>query len=89
MTKKLSKAKAGRVGGRATLARHGVEHFRAIGKLGFAALARRLGYVGGSRLGALQYLTAKGKVPTGPVVSTEEFERMFEAIIAATEEPEP
>jgi hypothetical protein len=83
--KKLSKAEAGRLGGRATLAKYGPEHFRRLGQLGFAALARRLGYAGGSRLGALQYLTGKGKVPAGPTVSTEEYERMFDAITAATE----
>jgi hypothetical protein len=33
-----------------------------IGRLGFAALARRRGFMGGARLGALQWLLAKGKL---------------------------
>jgi hypothetical protein len=33
-----------------------------IGRLGFAALARRRGFMGGARLGALQWLIAKGRL---------------------------
>jgi hypothetical protein len=34
----------------------------AIGRLGFAAPARRPGFMGGARLGALQWLIAKGRL---------------------------
>ena len=37
----MTKAQAGSLGGRSTLARHGVEHMRAIGKRGAATLWRR------------------------------------------------
>jgi hypothetical protein len=60
----MSMAERGRLGGRATVARHGVEHMRTIGKAGFQGLARSLGYMGGSRLGALQFLLSKGKIRT-------------------------
>jgi hypothetical protein len=33
-----------------------------IGRLGFAALARRRGFAGGSRLGTLQWFLARGKM---------------------------
>jgi hypothetical protein len=52
----------GRAGGLATLTRYGVEHYRRLGAKGFAALARRKGYMGGSRLGALQFLLSKGRM---------------------------
>lgn len=55
-------AAAGRKGGATTAARYGRPHMQAIGRLGFAALARKLGYVGGSRRVALQRLIAKGKL---------------------------
>lgn len=58
----LSPAERGRSGGRATVARHGVEHMRAIGKRGFAGLARRLGFVGSGRRGALSFLASRGKI---------------------------
>jgi hypothetical protein len=53
---------AGRKGGLACLARHGREHMAEIGRLGLAALARRRGFVGGSRLGALQWLISRGRL---------------------------
>jgi hypothetical protein len=60
-------AATGRKGGRSTVARYGTEHMRAIGRKGFAALARRRGYMGGSQLGTLQWLLSKGKlVDHGP-----------------------
>jgi very-short-patch-repair endonuclease len=39
----MSRVEAARLGGLATLERHGHEHFREIGKLGFAATAERYG----------------------------------------------
>jgi len=39
----LGRGEVGRLGGLATLERHGREHFRAIGKLGFAATVERYG----------------------------------------------
>jgi hypothetical protein len=58
---------AGRKGGLACLAAHGRDHMAHIGRLGFAALARRRGFMGGSRLGTLQFLLSKGKmIDRGP-----------------------
>ena len=39
------------------------EHMRRIGKAGFQAFARKLGYMGGSRLGAIQWLQRNHKFP--------------------------
>jgi hypothetical protein len=61
--KKLTKAEAGRLGGRATVRKYGTEHMRAIGKAGFAALRRKFGFMGGSGRGALRWLTRQGKLP--------------------------
>jgi hypothetical protein len=74
-TRKLSKAECGRLGGNQTKARHGIEHFRRAGKLGFAAFARQKGFMGGSRLEALRWLARHGKVATNP----EEIRRHDEA----------
>jgi len=57
--RKLSKAECGRLGGRATVERHGVEHMRAIGRKGFKALAT---FVRGGRQGALNRLVGKGRL---------------------------
>jgi hypothetical protein len=72
---KLTKAEAGRLGGLRTKQRHGTEHYRRAGALGFAALAKARGYFGGSRLGALQWLAARGKIRITP----EELQRYAEA----------
>jgi hypothetical protein len=53
---------AGRQGGRACVARHGREHMAEIGRLGFQGLARKLGYLGGSRRMALAKLLRRGKL---------------------------
>jgi hypothetical protein len=55
-------AAAGRKGGRSVVQKYGTEHMRAIGKKGFAALARKLGYMGGSRRMALTKLIGRGKL---------------------------
>lgn len=52
----MSRQEAGRLGGKATLARHGTDHFRTIGKAGFEALAKKLGFAGGGRRGAVAFL---------------------------------
>jgi hypothetical protein len=54
------------------LARHVVEHMRAIGRRGFDGLARRLGSVGHGRRGAPSLLAARGKIelPTRPGAPT-------------------
>jgi general stress protein YciG len=65
---------AGRKGGLACLAAHGREHMAEIGRLGFAALARRRGFVGGARLGALQFLLSKGRLRDRGPDPTEAFE---------------
>ena len=61
--KPLTKAEAGRLGGKATVRKYGHEHMRRIGKAGFQGLARKLGYMGGSRLGAIQWLHARRSSP--------------------------
>ena len=61
--KPLTKAEAGRLGGKATVRKYGPEHMRTIGKAGFQAFARKLGYMGGSRLGAIQWLQRNRKFP--------------------------
>ncbi|MBV8314184.1 MAG: hypothetical protein JOZ53_04540 [Planctomycetaceae bacterium] len=78
----LSPRERGRKGGRATLAKYGHAHFQALGKLGFAALARKLGYVGGSRRQALARLVAAGKLrlPGPPAPTPEEVEDLYQAI---------
>jgi general stress protein YciG len=53
---------AGRKGGLACLAAHGREHMARIGRLGFLGLARKLGYAGGSRRGALIELQQSGRL---------------------------
>ena len=73
--RKRTKAECGRLGGLQTKARHGTEHFRRAGKLGFAALAKQRGYFGGSRLGALKWLIRKGHIRISP----EEMARYEEA----------
>ena len=72
--RKLSKAECGRLGGLQTKARHGTEHYRRAGKLGFQALARQRGFMGGSRLGALQWLRRKGKITDTPAQAQAERE---------------
>lgn len=50
--RKLSKAEAGRLGGAATVERHGPEHMRQIGALGGAATVERHGPEHMARIGA-------------------------------------
>lgn len=77
----MTKREAGRLGGRATVARHGTEHMRAIGKHGFLGLARRLGYAGGSRHGALYRLIAKGRIrPFVPDLTEAEMADLYESV---------
>ena len=64
--RKLTKAEAGRLGGRATVNKHGVEHMSAIGKAGFAALRRKFGFMGGSGRGALRWLNRQGRIAASP-----------------------
>lgn len=59
----MTKREAGAIGGRRTVERHGTEHMRTIGRRGFAALAKRLGYVGGHRRTALYLLIRAGAIP--------------------------
>jgi hypothetical protein len=52
----------GRKGGRATLAKYGREHFVELGRLGFLALAKSLGFAHGYRQAALAQLVRRGKL---------------------------
>lgn len=55
----MSKAEAGRLGGRATVAKHGTDHMRAIGQKGFDMLVERLGDYGA----AVSYLQKHHDLP--------------------------
>ena len=61
--RKLTKAEAGRLGGKATVKKYGPEHMRTIGKAGFRGVRRKFGFMGGSGRGALRWLNRQGKIP--------------------------
>jgi hypothetical protein len=65
--KKLTKAEAGRLGGKSTVRKYGPEHMRRIGKAGFAALRKKFGWNAdpcrGAGRGAIQWLQRQGKFP--------------------------
>jgi hypothetical protein len=84
MSKPMSKAEAGRLGGRATFARHGSSHMRMIGKRGFAAPAT---FARGGRRVALETLAERGKIrPYRPIDRDADygFEALYESIAAGT-----
>jgi general stress protein YciG len=56
--RKLSKAEAGRIGGRMTARRHGIEHYRAAGRKGFMVTVAR--HWAGDHEGYLRWLRARG-----------------------------
>jgi len=56
--KKLSKAEAGRIGGRATKKRHGIAHYRAAGRKGFMTTLAR--HWQGDKPGYLRWLRERG-----------------------------
>ena len=56
--RKLSKAEAGRIGGKTTARRHGIEHYRAAGKKGFMATVAR--HWQGDAAGYVRWLRAHG-----------------------------
>lgn len=64
--RKMTKAESGRLGGLKTKETHGCEHFARIGALGFAALRRKFGYMGGSGRGALVWLNRTKRIPIDP-----------------------
>jgi hypothetical protein len=71
----------GRRGGRACVAKHGVEHMQAIGRLGFLCLARSLGYAGGSRRAAVIHLQQLGRLKgPGPTLSAEELSALQQSL---------
>lgn len=75
----MTRREAGRLGGRATVARHGRQHMAALGRRGFDALARSLGY-GGRRL-ALYRLASKGRIrPFVPDLTEAEMAELYEAV---------
>ena len=69
----MDRREAGRLGGRRTFELYGSEHMRRIGKLGFAAMARRFG---GSRRVALGRLVRKGAVAVRDYTA-EDLERLY------------
>jgi hypothetical protein len=94
---KLTKAEAGRLGGKSTVRKYGPEHMRAIGKAGFAALRRKFGFnltdpANGGGLGALRWLIRQGKIrgetPEQQLRAVEEFEQLIRQIFDATPAPE-
>ena len=82
--KPLTPAERGRLGGRATVKKYGTEHMRTIGKAGFQALARKLGFMGGSRLGAIQWLQRQkkfpGQTPAEQARDQADYERLLEEL---------
>ena len=89
--KPLTKAEAGRLGGKATVRKYGPEHMRRIGKAGFQAFARKLGYMGGSRLGAIQWLQRHKKFPGQTPAQHKAAQEMFEELwkqLEPKDEPE-
>lgn len=62
--KKMTKAQAGRIGGMTTRKRHGIEHFRAIGRKGFQATCER--HHGGDRRAMLNELIKRGLASMDP-----------------------
>ena len=67
--KKLSKAEAGRIGGRTTRKRHGIEHYRQAGKKGFMVTVAR--HWAGDKWSYIRYLHECGWLT--------EVSRLFEA----------
>jgi general stress protein YciG len=62
--KKMSMAEAGRIGGMTTKKRHGIEHFRAIGRKGFQATCDR--HHEGDRRAMLNELIKRGLATMDP-----------------------
>jgi hypothetical protein len=67
--KKMSKAEAGRLGGKTTKKRHGIEHYRAAGRKGFMVTCARHWH--GDKAGYVRYLQSLGNLA--------EIERAFQA----------
>ena len=87
--KPLTKAEAGRFGGKATVRKYGPEHMRRIGKAGFQGLARKLGYMGGSRLGAIQWLQARRSFPGMTPAQHAAADAMFDELMEQSSPSEP
>jgi hypothetical protein len=90
--RKLTKAEAGRLGGKATVRKYGQEHMRKLGKAGFARLRRKLGYMGGAGLGAIQWLQRQGKFPRPTPEQHQEAQELFEDLwrqLEPKEDPQP
>ena len=85
--KTLTKAEAGRKGGKATVRKYGTEHMRSIGKAGFAALRRKFGFMGGSGRGAIRWLNRNGKLPVRGDYPDSLFEELW-AQLEPEDEPE-
>ena len=85
--KKMSKADAGRKGGQTTKARHGTEHYRRAGKLGFAAAAKA--HAAGNAKYNLEWLRARGKIATPPEKTPEQRRAALEALYREIHGTEP
>jgi hypothetical protein len=61
---------------------------QALGRLGFSALARKLGFAGGGRRGALAQLAGRGKVKLpGTPLTREETAALYASVGLAGQEP--
>jgi hypothetical protein len=85
----MTRQQAGRLGGLRTVERHGREHMARIGALGFAGLARSLGYAGGGRHGALIQLTRSGKLARPADLTPGELRDLERAVGLASDDPLP
>ena len=72
----MDRREAGRLGGLRTFELYGREHMRRIGKLGFAALARRYG----CRRGALHHLIKLGAVPPPRELTVAEMAELYQLV---------
>jgi general stress protein YciG len=84
--RKLTKAEAGRIGGMTTKKRHGIEHFRAIGRKGFQATCDR--HYGGDRRAMLNELIKRGLASMDPAPWNGAWQN-YNAFPPAAREPAP
>lgn len=71
-------ARRGKLGGKATVQKYGIEHMRAIGAKGFAAYARK--HCGNVRANAVAWLQAEGKVRRAAAATAADLRRLHRAL---------